>query len=166
LESVVRLEGLVEGLMALARVHAGQVEEGLQPEHLSSLVSVALATERGRILARGGEVEVALATDPELVVHGPLLTAAIANRLRNAADHAPGAAVRVTVEPSPREGNDGVTVTVDDNGPGQGSSEPHGLGIGLRVCREVLARHGGSVHTGSSPTGGMRARLWLPLGRA
>jgi hypothetical protein len=45
LGSVGRLRGLVEGLMALARVDAGQVEEGKAPEHLSALIGAALAAE-------------------------------------------------------------------------------------------------------------------------
>ncbi len=164
LESVRRLAGLVEGLMALARVHAGQVEEGLAPEHLSSLIAAAVATEGRAIAAAGGTLTVEPGPDPELLVHGPLLTAAIANLLRNAAVHAPGAAVRLAVTAAaPREGRPGLAVVVEDDGPGPQDDHSGGLGLGLSVVREVLARHGGTARVDGRPGGGMAAELWLPL---
>jgi len=164
LQSVQRLAGLVEGLMALARVHAGQVEEGLAPERLSGLLSAALATERPQLEARGGSVEVSIDTDPELTVHGPLLTAAMANLLRNAADHAPGAVVRVQLQARPSaDGQPGVVVVVRDFGPGPDPHRAPGLGLGLRVCDEVLARHGGTVSLEPVDGGGARAEMWLPV---
>jgi signal transduction histidine kinase len=164
LVSVERLAGLVEGLMALARVHAGQVEEGRAPEHLSGLLAAALATERPELERRGGVVTVRVEEDPELKVHGPLLAAAMANLLRNAADHAPGAAVEVGLRAGRGPaGEPGMELVVRDHGPGPAEPPAAGLGLGLRVCREVLARHGGTVSLEPAPGGGCRARLWLPM---
>ena len=54
-------------------------------------------------------------------------------------------------------GAEGITITVSDNGPGVSDSmsdrlfelldsgKPHGMGLGLWLCRYIVERHGGSV---------------------
>ena len=43
------------------------------------------------------------------------------------------------------------------------SQKPFGLGLGLRLCREVAVEHGGQLHLGrSAALGGARATIELP----
>ncbi|MBL8619437.1 MAG: HAMP domain-containing histidine kinase [Deltaproteobacteria bacterium] len=163
LGSVGRLRGLVEGLMALARVDAGHVEEGKAPEHLSAVIGAALAAEGPALAAAGCAWGLQIDEDPELPLHGPLMCAAIGNLLRNCATHAPGRPVhlRLGVE-------DGVVrLVVEDQGPGlrprADAGAPTGLGLGLRLCREVSRRHGGALLLEPAPGGGLRATLVLPV---
>lgn len=51
-------------------------------------------------------------------------------------------------------------------GHGRGSSSDDGLGLGLALCREVAAAHGGTITVEQPPGGGSRFRLFLPSGSA
>ena len=76
---------------------------------------------------------------------------------------------------------DMIEITVDDDGPGipaarredvfkpffrlEGSRNPRtgGTGLGLTIARDVIRSHGGDLVLLDAPTGGLRARLSLPL---
>ena len=81
--------------------------------------------------------------------------------LSNASQHAPGAAVTVSV------GQDGAVLLRVANGPG-GPAGPagneHGPGHGLTGMRERVALLGGSLSAGPSPDGGFVVSAVLPLG--
>jgi signal transduction histidine kinase len=82
--------------------------------------------------------------------------------LSNASQHAPGAAVTVSV------GHDhGAVLLRVANGPG-GPADPaengHGPGHGLTGMRERVALLGGSLSAGPSPDGGFVVSAVLPLG--
>ena len=84
--------------------------------------------------------------------------------LSNASQHAPGAAVSVSVDH-----DSGAVLLRVANGPG-GSADPseneHGPGHGLAGMRERVALLGGSLSAGPSPDGGFVVSAVLPLGGA
>ena len=69
-----------------------------------------------------------------------------------------------------------IVITVDDDGPGLEASMREavlqrgvradeaapGSGLGLAIVRDLAELYGGSIALGSSPAGGLRARLQLP----
>ncbi len=164
-----RLRRLVEGLTALARIDAGDVEAHREPVRAADLVEGALAVERPALEAADNAVALRVDDDPELEVHRVLLELAIGNLLRNVAAHAPGAAVVVTV----REDRGRCVIEVRDDGPGipeelrevvfdrfaRGGSSGGGLGLGLPLAREVARRHGGECVLRPVVGGGTRAVL-------
>jgi signal transduction histidine kinase len=83
--------------------------------------------------------------------------------LSNASQHAPGAAVTVSVDHDA-----GAVVLRVANGPG-GPARPapseHGPGHGLTGMRERVALLGGSLLAGSAPDGGYVVSAVLPLGQ-
>ena len=79
--------------------------------------------------------------------------------LTNVARHAGGANATVLVD----YGGDALTLQIDDDGPGNGSSAG-GSGRGLTGMRERAAALGGRLDAGPRPGGGFRVRAWLPLG--
>jgi signal transduction histidine kinase len=84
--------------------------------------------------------------------------------LSNASQHAPGAAVTVSVG----HGGSAVMLRVA-NGPGgpTGSSgNGHGRGHGLAGMRERVALLGGSLSAGPAPDGGFVVSAVLPIGDA
>ncbi len=172
-EEAERLGRVVQALLALDRLDAGEAERSQELVRAREIAQAALASERGRLEAAGCEVRLELAADPELEVHASLLELAVANLLRNAARHAPGAPVLLRVDAADGE----VVFEVHDGGPGvpEGEAEalfdrfaragrarrdaPEGLGLGLPLAREVARRHGGDCALTRSPLGGALARL-------
>jgi two-component system OmpR family sensor kinase len=71
------------------------------------------------------------------------LAQVVTNIFANAERHAPGSPVRVTAA----GGDDRVTVRVRDFGPATDAGAPAGVpgGLGLQVCRRLLAAEGGSI---------------------
>lgn len=77
----------------------------------------------------------------------------------------------------------GLTILVDDDGPGLSAEERRqifrpfyrtdeardrnsgGTGLGLAIVESAVALHDGSVSAQESPLGGLRIRLWLPLAK-
>jgi signal transduction histidine kinase len=168
---VARLAALVEGLLVLARVDSGQAGQGREVLRASALALVAAAQEQPGIEAAGGRLAIVVHGDPEVVAQPALVAAALANLLRNAAVHAPGAAVRISVD---AEGALARFV-VEDDGPGVPVDEQEavftrlarigrrspGLGIGLPLAREIARRHGGDCRIDPSAVG-TRVVLTLP----
>ena len=83
----------------------------------------------------------------------------------------------ITVETTCRDGS--ITVDVVDNGPGLDpdavdrlfdgffTTRTEGLGLGLRICRTIVAAHGGSIDARSRDGApGARFTVRLPLARA
>ena len=74
-----------------------------------------------------------------------------------------------------------VTILIDDDGPGidpdrredmfrpftrmeeSRNSATGGIGLGLTIARDIARFHGGDVTLETSPLGGLRARVWLPV---
>jgi two-component system C4-dicarboxylate transport sensor histidine kinase DctB len=127
------------------------------------------ALRKGRIAASaaGDDVECAMARHRlqqvllNLVVNAE---AAVAGR--------PDARLTITVT-----AGETVGVVVEDNGPGWGDGPrglvwpprpgpqagPLGLGLGLRVSRDLVAQAGGTLDTADAPGGGARVTVTLPL---
>jgi signal transduction histidine kinase len=170
-DEVDRLRRVVEALTALARLDAGEADAHRQLTRAADLAH--------GVAAAWPHVAVTVRADPELDVHVDLVRLALSNLLRNAARHAPDAAVGLTVD---RDG-DLAVFTVDDAGPGLPDGDPEalfdrftrgarsrvrdpdGLGLGLPIARQIARRHGGDCTLGPSPLGGARATITLRLPR-
>jgi two-component system, OmpR family, sensor histidine kinase MprB len=161
------LSDVVGDLMDLARGEAPQPE--VEPVRLDDVVRQALA--RARRHAPG--VDFTLVAEPAVVEGAPdRLARAVNNLLDNAAQHADGAGVEVTVAPG--------LVTVRDHGPGVDPDESArifdrfyrgadargrpGSGLGLAIVRQVAEAHGGRVSVANADGGGAVFELRLPDG--
>lgn len=147
-DDVRRLARVVDALLALARVDAGEVHRARQPERASALIHGAL---RGHVdPAWAGQVEADPGPDPEIRVHVALVEMALGNLVRNAFVHGhPPVRVAVSVEAGR------AVFRVSDAGAGVAPEERErvferfergrvgGLGLGLPLAREVARQHGG-----------------------
>jgi signal transduction histidine kinase len=73
-----------------------------------------------------------------------------------------------------RNGAGTIAVTVEDTGPGLSpeqardvfdafvTTKPHGMGLGLAICRMIVERHGGRLSTSAASPRGAIFRVDLP----
>jgi signal transduction histidine kinase len=160
---------LVDDLLDLDRLDRGQLK--IEREATDVL---GLARRAARELPTLGGHPVRV-DGPEVLadVDGPKVERIIDNLLGNAARHtAPGTPIQVEVRPE----DDGLTVVVEDQGPGvpdpmkeavfeafrQGEAARGGVGIGLSLVRRFAELHGGSARVEDRPGGGARFVVHVP----
>ncbi len=109
---------------------------------------------------------------PKVGCDGRLMRQVILNLIRNAMEVVPARSGQVMVVTSARE--DGVEITIDDNGPGIASeilprifdpfftTKQDGTGLGLAVVDQIISEHGGSIDCQSVPSKGTTFRIWFP----
>lgn len=166
-----RLAGLVDDLLALARLDESPRPRHPVPVDLDEIVFTEVARMRAhaRVTLDTSGVSAGLVFgDPELLVR------VVANLLANAVRHA-ASRVRIGVSTS----GDSVEFTVADDGPGIPTAERErvferfhrldatrgrdrgGSGLGLAIVRDVVAAHQGSVTIQDAGPGAL-VIVWLP----
>jgi len=177
LEESRRMSRLVANLLDMIRVETGAlvVKKAWQP--LEEVLGVVLIRMEERL--RSHPVQVQLPADLPLVpVDELLLEQVFINLLENAARYTPpGTPIGVKAWAESRA----VVVEVSDRGPGvlpgdeeavfrkfyrgaASSSQPGGgAGLGLTICRGIIAAHGGRMWVESQSGGGAAFRFSLPL---
>ncbi len=179
LEEVNRLAEIVEGLLALSRLDAGESAEQVRFD-LGELV--ASTAEQMSLLALDKEVTVSCACDQAVLVEGDRarLKQVVVNLLDNAIKYTPpGGQVALAV----RAEGDNAVLEVRDTGVGiRAEALPHvfkrfyrvddsrsreqgGAGLGLSIVKSICAAHGAAVEADSTPRGGSLFRLRQPLAR-
>jgi two-component system sensor kinase FixL len=99
------------------------------------------------------------------------------NLLRNAAEAVAGQPTR-KVAVAAELGDDGVQISVSDNGPGLSndirerlfqpfvSTKQTGMGVGLSICHTIIKAHDGRIWAEENPGGGTIFHIVLPLAPA
>lgn len=173
-----RLDRLITDLLDMSRMQAGALVSAERcPSAPIELVTAGLEPVRG--LLRGRDVAVDVPPDlPAIEVDAPALSRVISNLVENAAKYSPaGSAVTIRA----RRRADRLTIAVEDRGPGIPSAEHErvfekfvrvahpglppvpGAGLGLAICRGIVAAHGGTVRAEDREGGGSRLVVSLPL---
>ncbi len=176
-----RLRRLVEDLLDLARLDAGQVEFQREPVMLVKLIQSVM--DRLDLRARENKVELLdkLPTLPTIIGDGDRLAQVFTNLIDNAIDHSPEEG---TVTLGADFENGWVSIHVDDQGPGipaeelsriferfyqlensRSAGKRRGVGLGLAISREIVQIHGGHLVAQSSLGQGSRFTVRLPVVR-
>jgi signal transduction histidine kinase len=172
------LLSLINDVLDLSKVEAGQVELDIAPFSLREALERGVVMVRER--ARRDGVQVVLAADPQVdVVEGDerRIRQVIFNLLSNAVKFTP-AGGSVDVASSRRDGE--VRVSVVDTGPGigpedqerifeefqqtdLGTAQREGTGLGLALSKRLIELHGGRIWVESELGKGSTFTFALPL---
>ena len=169
--------------------HAGEVIHRLQAMtrlepvpfqeiDVNELVADTLRFFKGDLTHRNVQATLKLGTSlPKVRGDAVQLTQVLGNLIRNACDamtlgSSPVRQIILSTEVSP---SDGVRIAVRDSGPGLGesspeklflpfqSAKPHGVGLGLAICRSIAEAHGGEISGANNQDGaGATFALTLP----
>jgi len=167
-----RLTRLITDLLDIARIDSGRLEihrqmvdlTAMVRRHVDGLVAAGQPAERFVVHAHQPVPEIWLDEDK--------LDQVFANLLENAVRHGQGS-VRIAVDPH----NDGVAVTISDEGPGipeelvgriftrfWRDARRGGTGLGLYIVKGLIEAHGGTIEVARAPGGGAAFRFVLPPG--
>ena len=166
----------VDNLLDWGRLNSTATPLAREWQVFDELVGVALFRLRRELATH--EVRIDLPADlPLLWIAGDLMVQVLVNLLSNATRYTP---VGSLIEISGRRAGDRLEVKVADNGPGlpAGSEEAifqkfvrgadkvadgrRGLGLGLSICRSIVAAHDGTILARNGPTGGAEFVISLP----
>ena len=169
LDEVARLELIVASSLSLTR----PAQATRRATDLNEAVDEVLQLMEPSLRHRQIELRRELGPLPVLEIDRDRMKQAVLNLVVNAADALPhGGTLIARTRHEPATG--ATTITIEDSGPGidprladpatpvEGSTKPFGLGLGLRVCREIVAEHDGRLELGRSEAlGGTRAAIEL-----
>lgn len=170
-----RMESTITGLLAFARVGGSHPRPAAAS--LRAVVTDALNDLDAALRESGASVAVDVPEHAHVRGDAVLLAVLVQNLVANAAKFAAAAGIRPFIEIVAEQGDDGWSLTVDDNGPGvppalrervfevmeRGDADDvPGLGLGLTTCRLIAEAHGGRISIDDAPLGGARVRVTLP----
>jgi two-component system sensor histidine kinase SenX3 len=173
-----RLARLVRELIDLSRLQGAEPLPELAPVALDGVVDEAV--DRTHAAAAAKDIELAVATQPGLVVRGveSQLVTALTNLLANAVAYSPSG---TTIAVGARARSGFAEIAVTDSGIGiprpdrsrvferfyrvdqSRASGTGGTGLGLAIVKHVASNHGGSVTVWSSEGLGSTFTLRIPL---
>jgi two-component system, OmpR family, osmolarity sensor histidine kinase EnvZ len=167
-KDVDEMAAMLEAYLAFAR---GDTGEQSAPTDIAGLLEeLRLDIER-----HGHRATVAFHGPTEVTVRPAAFKRCLANLVSNAARFAS------TVAITGHRDHRWLTVTVDDDGPGipqqmredvfkpflrlddARNQDEGGTGLGLAIARDIARSHGGDITLGSSPLGGLRATVKVPV---
>ena len=178
LEETDRLIGIVQGLLALSRLDAGEAQRENTRFDLGELA--AATTDQMSLLAEEKGVELHCTRNQRVEVKGDgsRLKQVVVNLLDNAIKYTP-ANGKIALDVRAAKGH--AYLEVSDTGIGVPSEDlrrifdrfyrvdqvrsraTEGTGLGLSIVWSICSAHGGTVHADNLPEGGCRFTVRLPL---
>ena len=175
-----RMERLVQDLLRLARLDAGQETLDIAPCDLRGLTHSVVADLAPALEARRQEVHVTIG-DGAGTAQGDAakLHDVLRNLITNASAYSPELS---TIDVVTTRSADRITIDVLDQGPGipeedrarvferfyrvdkSRARDPGGTGLGLAIVRHLIELHGGKVSVANRPEGGARFSVELRAG--
>ena len=165
---VAEMEHMIEGYLAFAR---GEGEENTEPVEVDRLLEEVAENAR----RNGARVELEAHTGMTITLRPNAFRRCLGNLLGNAARHAEH------IRLSAQRGDRYLEITIDDDGPGipedrredvfkaffrldsARNLDSGGVGLGLSISRDIIHAHGGKISLDTSPLGGLRVGILLPV---
>lgn len=173
-----RMNVMIEDLLTVSKIEAGELKLQRQPTQLSALLNSAIDTFGPQAAADKKTIRLDCSPDIALSLDAPLISRVVENLIGNALKYTePDTGIRVIARAEAGR----VVVTVRDSGPGipdqhkkhifqkfvQLSDDGErplrkGAGLGLAFCSLVVQQHGGEIKVDDAPGGGSDFVFWLP----
>lgn len=147
----------------------------LKIQSLYAIINEAVELFAGSDLAL--EVDL-VSPEPLLAIDAIRIRQLLNNLLKNAqeaTENTDQAKVWIRAQLGDRGHQAGLTLTIDDNGPGlpegkdirlfepYATTKQRGTGLGLSIVRKIMEEHGGRVDIGASDKGGAQVSCWFPI---
>jgi two-component system sensor histidine kinase CpxA len=185
-----RLNELIQRLLTIARLEAGDESIEKQPVSLDQIVRDIAKDAAFEAQSRHCQVEATIVEDCVVLGSPSLLHSAIENVVRNAIRYTQeGTAVQVRLEQGVGIENDTLqgpeaVVRVTDSGPGVPDDaldklflpfyriddargrQTGGVGLGLAITDRAVRLHRGTIRVANRPQGGLLVEIRLPLSTA
>ena len=181
-----RLNQLIQRLLTIARLEAGDESIEKIPVHLEQIINEIAKDAAFEAQGRGCQVEATIVDDCVVVGSPGLLHSAIENVVRNAIRYTQdGTSVEVRLEQGVGQqngaGSPEAVVRVTDSGPGVPEDaldklfrpfyriddargrQTGGVGLGLAITDRAVRLHGGTIRVSNRPQGGLMVEIRLPL---
>jgi two-component system sensor histidine kinase KdpD len=174
-EEAMRMSDRITTLLDLVRLETGAVQPRFDLYALDELVGSVLHRLEQRLRRHRVRIELPESL-PLLRIDGRLIEQVLENLLDNAGKYTPaGSEIRISAQLLSRQ----VEVSVEDNGPGLAAADPEilfekfqrgapegavgGIGLGLAICRTILALHKGRIWAENRAPHGAAVRFTVPL---
>ena len=169
-----RTSEVLEGIRALF----GKSTQKREQVEVNELILGVLQSSRKELQDHGVETQLELASELPLVEsHRRQLEEVIFNLVHDAIEamDATTDRDRVLRVRTALNGDDAITVAVRDSGPGIDpkqldsifgaffTTKPHGMGLGLAICRMIIEHHGGQLTASSDGKNGSLFQFVLPI---
>jgi two-component system sensor histidine kinase KdpD len=174
-EEATRMSERITTLLDLVRLETGAIKPRLDLYALDELLGSVLHRLDQRLRRHRVRIELPESL-PLLQVDGRLIEQVLENLLDNASKYTPaGSEIRIRAHALKRQ----VEVSIEDDGPGLPASDPEilfekfqrgapegsvgGIGLGLAICRTILALHKGRIWAENRAPHGAAFRFTVPL---
>jgi two-component system sensor histidine kinase KdpD len=170
-----RLNRLVGNLLDMTRIESGAIQVQKEWQPLEEVVGAALTRLDTQL--NDHPLTTALPADLPLVpLDSVLIEQVFVNLLENAIKYTPaGSPIAIAATAT----HDAITIEIADRGPGLPPGDEQrifekfyrapvtkdrsGVGLGLTICRGIIAAHNGRIWAENRPGGGAVFRFTLPL---
>ena len=181
--SAVHMREMLEQILRLEHMHSDQVF-ARRSEPLARLLRQAIEPFQAKFSAAeirldsrlSESVDEARLENIRIEAEPTQLQLAVAALLDNALKYATRPGGQVTVRVCLEKGESAVRIDFDDDGPGVPAADRQRIfeafetgpgeaapGLGLTLCRRIIEQHGGTLSLHSSPLGGARFSISLPV---
>jgi two-component system sensor histidine kinase KdpD len=169
------MSDLLSNVLDLVKLESGADVVNQDWHMLGDIVGLAIQRNESRLA--GWDVNTDVPDDlPMVSLDATLFVQLLSNLLENATKYTPpGTRINISAAMS----SAGVSIVLEDNGPGWGTKDPErlfekfsrgqvestagGVGLGLTICRAIARLHGGEIRATSSKEGGARFEVAVPV---